>query len=132
MVCFYEAHKPLRGTSTIAQMARLQGHVADRRWESGHFEARYTRTVEGWRIIYNSRDRSAQVLPSPDNQLLPGQKKVRSHVILAEQAVPKLDYEQVLGSEKPDEAEPAKAKTPAAAKPAAATTKPQPAAKTTK
>ena len=41
---------PLRATCTAAQMARLQGQVADRRWEAGRFEARYVRTREGWRI----------------------------------------------------------------------------------
>jgi lipopolysaccharide export system protein LptA len=60
-------------------------------------------TVEGWKIIYNSRDRTAQVLPTPDDQLLPGQKKTRSHVIISEQAVPKLDYQQVMGADKPEE-----------------------------
>jgi lipopolysaccharide export system protein LptA len=85
-------------------------------------------TVEGWRIIYNSRDRTAQVMPSPDNQLLPGQKKVRSRVTISEQAVPKLDYEQVLGSDKPGDTAPAKAQQPTA-KPASSTPA-QPAAKT--
>jgi len=41
---------PLRATCTAAQMARLQGHVADRRWETGRFDARYVRTREGWRF----------------------------------------------------------------------------------
>jgi len=60
-------------------------------------------TVEGWKIIYNSRDRTAQVLPTPEDQLLPGQKKTRSRVTIAEQAVPKLDYQEVLGTDKPEE-----------------------------
>jgi ketosteroid isomerase-like protein len=41
---------PLRDTSTAAQMARLQGNVATRRWAPGRFEAHYRRTTEGWRI----------------------------------------------------------------------------------
>ena len=58
-------------------------------------------TVEGWKIIYNSRDRTAQVLPSPDEQVLPGQERIRSRVTIAEEAVPKLDYEDVMGADKP-------------------------------
>jgi lipopolysaccharide transport protein LptA len=58
-------------------------------------------TVEGWQIIYNSRDRMAQVLPTPADMILPGQQKVRSRVTIAEEAVPKLDYEKVLGGDKP-------------------------------
>jgi lipopolysaccharide export system protein LptA len=58
-------------------------------------------TVEGWKIIYNSRDRTAQVLPSPDEQVVAGQEKIRSRVIIAEEAVPKIEYEDVLGAEKP-------------------------------
>jgi hypothetical protein len=42
---------PLRGDCTVAQMARLQGQVADRRWESGRFEAKYVRTRGQWRIV---------------------------------------------------------------------------------
>ena len=42
---------PLQGDCTIAQMARLQGHVADRRWESGRFEAKYLRTRGQWRMV---------------------------------------------------------------------------------
>ncbi len=77
-------------------------------------------TVEGWKIVYNSRDKTAQVLPTPEDQLLPGQKKARSRVTLSENAIPKLDYEQVLGAEKPEEgATPAPA-TPAATTPSAA------------
>jgi SnoaL-like domain len=41
---------PLRGDCTVAQMARLQGHVADRRWESGRFEAKYVQTRGQWRM----------------------------------------------------------------------------------
>ncbi len=46
-------------------------------------------TVEGWKIVYNSRDKTAQVLPTPEDQLLPGQKKARSRVTLSENAIPK-------------------------------------------
>jgi hypothetical protein len=42
---------PLRGDCTFAQMARLQGLVAERRWESGRFEAKYVRTRGQWRIV---------------------------------------------------------------------------------
>ena len=59
-------------------------------------------TIEGWKIIYNSHDRTAQVLPTPQDQTQPGQKKLRSHVIIAEQAMSKLDYQQVLGVDKPE------------------------------
>jgi hypothetical protein len=41
---------PLQGDCTVAQMARLQGHVADRRWEAGRFEARYVRARGRWKI----------------------------------------------------------------------------------
>jgi hypothetical protein len=41
---------PLQGDFTVAKMARLQGHVADRRWETGRFEAKYVRTQGQWRI----------------------------------------------------------------------------------
>jgi lipopolysaccharide export system protein LptA len=58
-------------------------------------------TVEGWKIIYNSRDRTAQVLPSPDELQIEGQAKKRSTVTIAEEAVPKLEYEDVMGSDKP-------------------------------
>ncbi|HNX04773.1 MAG TPA: LptA/OstA family protein [Opitutales bacterium] len=77
-------------------------------------------TVEGWKIVYNSRDKTAQVLPTPEDQLLPGQKKARSRVTIAENAIPKLDYEQVLGTDKPaaDEApQPAPAPQAPAAQP---------------
>ena len=42
---------PLQGDSTVAQMARLQGQMADRRWESGRFDARYVKVPGGlWKI----------------------------------------------------------------------------------
>ena len=41
---------PLQGDSTIAQMARLQGLLADVRWESGWLQARYVKTGERWQI----------------------------------------------------------------------------------
>lgn len=75
-------------------------------------------TVEGWKIVYNSRDRTAQVLPTPADQLAPGQKKTRSRVTISEQAIPKLDYQQVLGIDKPaeEEAAPAEETKPATTK----------------
>jgi hypothetical protein len=42
---------PLQGDCTVAQMARLQGHVADRRWETGRFEAKYVQTRGQWRMV---------------------------------------------------------------------------------
>ena len=41
---------PLRSDCTVAQMARLQGHVADRRWEAGRFEAKYVKTGGRWKM----------------------------------------------------------------------------------
>jgi len=40
----------LAGDSTIAQMARLQGQMADRHWESGRIEARYVKTHGRWKV----------------------------------------------------------------------------------
>jgi hypothetical protein len=31
-------------------MARLQGNVADRRWEAGQFEAKYVKSRGQWKI----------------------------------------------------------------------------------
>jgi hypothetical protein len=41
---------PLQGDSTVAQMARLQGQMADRRWESGRFDARYVKVQARWKM----------------------------------------------------------------------------------
>ena len=41
---------PLPEDCTAAQMARLQGQVAERRWETGRFEAQYVKTHDRWRI----------------------------------------------------------------------------------
>jgi hypothetical protein len=41
---------PLQDDCTAAQMARLQGNVADHRWENGRFEARYVKTRGQWKI----------------------------------------------------------------------------------
>ena len=41
---------PLQGDCTAAKMARLQGHVADRRWETGRFEAKYVKTRGQWKM----------------------------------------------------------------------------------
>jgi hypothetical protein len=43
-----ELATPLQEDCTAAQMARLQGQVADRRWEAGRFEAKYLRTRGRW------------------------------------------------------------------------------------
>jgi len=41
---------PLQGDCTAAQMARLQGHVASRRWEAGRFESKCVKTRGQWKI----------------------------------------------------------------------------------
>jgi hypothetical protein len=41
---------PLQGDSTIVQMARLQGHMADHRWEAGKLEARYVKAQDKWQL----------------------------------------------------------------------------------
>jgi hypothetical protein len=48
--CEVELCTPLEGDSTIAQMARLQGHVATRRRESGRFDASYVKTRGQWQM----------------------------------------------------------------------------------
>jgi hypothetical protein len=45
-----EVCTPLQADCTAATMARLQGHVADRRWEAGRFEAKYVKTRGEWEI----------------------------------------------------------------------------------
>jgi len=40
----------IEGDSTIAQMARLQGHLGNVQWESGRLEARYEKTEGQWRM----------------------------------------------------------------------------------
>jgi hypothetical protein len=41
---------PLQGNSTIVQMARLQGHMTDHRWEVGKLEAKYVKTQDRWQL----------------------------------------------------------------------------------
>ena len=41
---------PLRADSTVAQMARLQGQMADCRWEAGRFEAQYVKVRGQWKM----------------------------------------------------------------------------------
>jgi ketosteroid isomerase-like protein len=41
---------PLQPDCTAAQMARLQGNVAERRWEPGRLEAQYVKIQGEWRI----------------------------------------------------------------------------------
>lgn len=41
---------PLQVDCTAAQMARLQGNVADRHWETGRLEAHYVKTRGEWKI----------------------------------------------------------------------------------
>ena len=45
-----EVCTPLQGDSTIATMARLQGNVADSRWEAGRLDVTYLKTTGVWRI----------------------------------------------------------------------------------
>lgn len=42
---------PLVGDSTVAQMARLQGQVADHRWEAGRLEVKYLKTQGQWKMV---------------------------------------------------------------------------------
>jgi uncharacterized protein (TIGR02246 family) len=46
-----EISTPLRADCTAAQMARLQGQMASRRWEPGRFEARYLKRQGEWKIL---------------------------------------------------------------------------------
>jgi hypothetical protein len=48
--CDVELSSPLPADSTLAQMARLQGQVAERHWEAGRFEVRYVKTAGQWKI----------------------------------------------------------------------------------
>jgi hypothetical protein len=49
--CEVELCTPLQDDCTVAQMARLQGMTASRRWESGRFEASYLKTTRGgWKV----------------------------------------------------------------------------------
>jgi site-specific DNA-cytosine methylase len=41
---------PLQSDCTAAEMARLQGNAADRRWEAGRFEAKYVKAEGQWKI----------------------------------------------------------------------------------
>lgn len=41
---------PLRGDCTVVQMARLQGCMADRRWEAGRFDVECVRIQGQWKI----------------------------------------------------------------------------------
>lgn len=45
-----ELSTPLRIDSTEATMARLQGQMADRRWETGRFDAQYVKSQGQWRM----------------------------------------------------------------------------------
>ena len=45
-----ELSTPLQGDSTIEEMARLQGHVTDRRWQAGRLEATYVKTAGQWKM----------------------------------------------------------------------------------
>jgi len=41
---------PLQADCTAATMARLQGHVVDRRWQTGRFEAQYVKRQGEWKM----------------------------------------------------------------------------------
>jgi hypothetical protein len=45
-----EISTPLQADCTAAQMARLQGQMADRRWESGRFDAQYVKVQGLWKM----------------------------------------------------------------------------------
>jgi hypothetical protein len=45
-----EVCTPLEDSCTAAQMARLQGNVASRHWESGSFHGRYLKIENRWKI----------------------------------------------------------------------------------
>lgn len=45
-----ELSTPLPGDFTVARMARLQGFMATRRWETGRFEAEYVKTRDQWKM----------------------------------------------------------------------------------
>lgn len=46
-----EVCTPIQGDCTAAQMARLQGNVASRHWESGRFDAKLAKTQGNWKIV---------------------------------------------------------------------------------
>jgi hypothetical protein len=46
-----EVCTPIQGDCTAAQMARLQGNVASRHWESGRFDVKYAKTQGDWKIV---------------------------------------------------------------------------------
>jgi hypothetical protein len=46
-----EVSTPLPADCTVAQMARLQGQMATRRWENGRFEAQFVKTEGRWEIV---------------------------------------------------------------------------------
>jgi hypothetical protein len=60
--CEVELTSPLPTDSTLAQMARLQGQVAERHWEAGRFEARYLKTEGQWQIAAALRYLAARPL----------------------------------------------------------------------
>jgi SnoaL-like domain len=41
---------PIRGDSTVAQMARLQGQMASHSWVAGNFKAQYVKARGQWKI----------------------------------------------------------------------------------
>jgi hypothetical protein len=46
-----EVCTPLQDDCTAATMARIQGNVADLRWEPGRFEAKYVKTRGEWKVV---------------------------------------------------------------------------------
>ena len=57
--CEVELCTPLQDDCTAAQMARMQGLMASRRWETGRFEASYVKTRGQWTMESVSYTRSS-------------------------------------------------------------------------
>jgi hypothetical protein len=53
-----EVCTPIQGDCTAAQMARLQGNVASRHWESGRFDLKLAKTQGHWRIVSLTYERA--------------------------------------------------------------------------
>ena len=53
-----EVCTPIQGDCTAAQMARLQGNVASRHWESGRFEMKLAKTQGNWKIVSLAYERA--------------------------------------------------------------------------
>jgi len=58
-----EVCTPIQGDCTAAQMARLQGNVASRHWESGRFDVKLAKTHGNWRIVSLTYGRAPETEP---------------------------------------------------------------------